>query len=134
MLVGEVLHGFQLNKDLVEAKQIGDVGLLQPMTMVEKNQFPLGLEGDGSGAQLDFHAFLIYRFDKSMTLLAVNLESRSHDLIHLILEWNVHAGLRKDFQPRIFTNFHEWKRGAHSLREWSGKPKTSASELARVFA
>jgi hypothetical protein len=76
MLVGEVFHGFQLNKDLVEANQIGDVGLLQPMTMVEKNQFLLGFEGDGSGAELDFHAFLIHRFDKSVALLVVNLESR----------------------------------------------------------
>jgi len=130
MLVGEVLDGFQLNKDLTVTNQIWDVGLLQTLAMVKESQLFLRFEGNRSGAQLDLHALLINRLHESVSLLAVHLESGTHDLIHLIFEWNVRIGLRKNFQPRIFTNLHEWREGGIRCANGPGEIKSSASELA----
>ena len=92
MHIGEVFDGFQLNKDLTVTNQIWDVGLLQTLTVVKERQLFLRFEGNRSGAQLDFHALLINRLHESMVLLAVHLESCTHDMANFVFERNIHFG------------------------------------------
>ena len=89
MRVGQGFNGFDLNNDLIEAKEVRSEILIDPRPFVDQCQSWLCDEGNTPARKFDLQTRLIDRFRKSTSHLIVDLEARTRDGKGLILEENI---------------------------------------------
>ena len=110
MFVVQGRHGFDFKNDFPVTDKIRLVSLLELPSLIVQYKLNLFLERDVPESQFKGEAFLIHGFHKSTTLLVVNLEACSRNLVALVLIHNRHC------YPFPLIRVIRVIRGCHSFR------------------
>jgi hypothetical protein len=84
VFVGQHGHSLEFQDDILEADEVGFVGLAKRTAFLFQAQRFLGDEGDAFQAKFNLHALLIYCLQKTAALLLVNLEASANDAVRFV--------------------------------------------------
>jgi len=86
MFVRQQFDGLEFDDDLAVAGDVGNVDVPKPLTPIIEMDFHLRIIRNALVAKLDFKAFLIDWFHKSMPFVLINIQACSDGKIRLFFE------------------------------------------------
>src|SRR5438093_8832326 len=85
VLIGQLFDRFDFQNDFVKANEVGLVRMLEKVALIAELQGSLGAKRNILQPQFNFEALLINRLYEAAALLLVQLETRAHDRVALLL-------------------------------------------------
>ena len=82
VFVSQTFGRLEFDDDLVEAQEIGRVGVFEEPAAIRERIIALSIERDLGHFQFDFQRVLINRFGESVALVFVHRDARADDPIH----------------------------------------------------